>query len=233
MATVPGSLLSDYVVSSYIPTLGSSIKHTSDQDQQSFTGLLVVSQASAPSLPPLQNVQKEVHAIRDLLTSPAHFTNLDGKAATIDAVLHDMEKNSWVHFACHASQDSTSPARSGFHLDDGTLHLSTLIRKVIPGADFAYLSACQTVTGDENLSEEAVHLAGGMLAAGYRSVIATMWSIGDSEAPIVAEEVYRNIGRDSSHAARALHGAVRKLRQVLGDGEDMMYRWVPYIHVGV
>lgn len=35
------------------------------------------------------------------------------------------------------------------------------------------------VTGDEKLSDEVVHLAAGISAAGYRGVVATMWSISD------------------------------------------------------
>ncbi|KAI0082963.1 hypothetical protein BDY19DRAFT_981531, partial [Irpex rosettiformis] len=53
----------------------------------------------------------------------------------------------------------------------------------LPNADLAVLSACQTATGDEKLSEEAVHLAAGMLNIGYKSVIGTMWSISDYIAP--------------------------------------------------
>ncbi|CAE6487268.1 unnamed protein product [Rhizoctonia solani] len=45
----------------------------------------------------------------------------------------------------------------------------------------AFLSACQTATGDTNLPDEAVHLASGMLMAGYPSVIATMWSVMDGK----------------------------------------------------
>jgi CHAT domain-containing protein len=49
------------------------------------------------------------------------------------------------------------------------LKLSTIITKQFLHADFAFLSACQTATGDEKLSEEAVYLAAGLLLAGYRN----------------------------------------------------------------
>lgn len=44
--------------------------------------------------------------------------------------------------------------------------------------------------GDATLSDEAVHLATGMVTAGYQSVVATLWSIGDDEAPLVARVFY-------------------------------------------
>ncbi|KAJ7703440.1 hypothetical protein B0H14DRAFT_2230098, partial [Mycena olivaceomarginata] len=55
------------------------------------------------------------------------------------------------------------------------LTLSRIIQLNLPHAVFAYLSACQTATGEQKLQEESVHLAAGILLAGYRGVIATMW----------------------------------------------------------
>ena len=64
------------------------------------------------------------------------------------------------------------PSESAFCLQNGRLTLSTIITKSFPHADFAFLSESaslrQTAAGDKNLSEGAVRLAAGMLAAGYR-----------------------------------------------------------------
>ncbi|KAF8122601.1 hypothetical protein EV363DRAFT_1182291 [Boletus edulis] len=43
-----------------------------------------------------------------------------------------------------------------------------------------FLSACQTVTGVEDLTDEAVHIAAGMLFAGYGGVVGKMWSISET-----------------------------------------------------
>ncbi|TFY69727.1 hypothetical protein EVG20_g3025 [Dentipellis fragilis] len=90
-------------------------------------------------------------------------------------------------------------------------------------AAFAFLSACQTSAGDEALSDEAVHLAAGMQMAGYRSVVATMWSIKDG--PTVASEFYRRIfdnGRpDCTRATHALHDAVIHLREDAGKNQAL------------
>ena len=125
--------------------------------------------------------------------------------------------------------------QSAFCLYDERLLLAKLITHYFPQADFAFLSACQTATGDELLSEEAVHLAAGMMMAGYRSVIATMWSIRDEDAPLVAGKVYSHLFADdepdSSKAAVALHYAVRELQEKVG--MDNFIAWVPYIQIGV
>jgi CHAT domain-containing protein len=52
-------------------------------------------------------------------------------------------------------------------MPDGHLEVLEIMKQKIPNADLAFLSACQTSTGDEKLPDEAVHLAAGMLAAGY------------------------------------------------------------------
>jgi hypothetical protein len=100
----------------------------------------------------------------------------------------------------------------------------------------------QTATGHEKLSEEAVHLAAGILLASYGSVIATMWfiqvcllSIQDKDAPAIADHVYselfNNEGPNSTKAALALHHAVKSLRQQVGD--TAFLSWVPFIHVEI
>ena len=78
---------------------------------------------------------------------------------TVNAVLEGMATHSWVHLACHGIQDSDDPLRSAFRLYNGRLTLEALMTKHLPNADLAVLSACQTATGDEKLSDEVVHLA--------------------------------------------------------------------------
>ncbi|CAE7174298.1 unnamed protein product [Rhizoctonia solani] len=100
-----------------------------------------------------------------------------------------MEQHDWVHLACHAHQNVADPTQSGFFLYEGTLDLATINRRSFRGKGLAFLSACQTATGDEKLADEAVHLASGMLMAGYTSVIGTMWSVHDADAPVIADRL--------------------------------------------
>jgi CHAT domain-containing protein len=155
--------------------------------------------------------------------------------ALVDNVVKAMEAHSWVHLACHAVRDPVEPTKSALCLHDGRQELSVIMTKSFPHADFAFLFACQTATGDEKLSQEAVHLAVGLMVAGYRGVIATMWSIKDKDAPIIADHVYSdlfsNAELNSTKAALALHRAVKLLRQWTGDSDFLS--WVPFIHMGM
>jgi CHAT domain-containing protein len=204
---------------------------------QKFQGLLAVSQANTPGQSPLPNTKVEVSQIRQ----QAHdlvVHSLDGQEASVKRVIEGMESHSWVHLACHAVQNHAEPTKSAFCLNDGHLELSTIITKRFPHADFAFLSACQTATGDEKLTEEAIHLAAGLVLAGYCSVILTMWSIKDEDAPVIVDYVYSdlfcNTKPDSTKAALALHHATKCLCEKKGYKSDAAFlSWVPFIHVGI
>ncbi|KAG8754809.1 hypothetical protein FRC11_006444, partial [Ceratobasidium sp. 423] len=206
------------VISSYTPTVNGLLVPPPSTDE--FSGILMVGQASTPGLSALPGTKKELDSIGRLANS-LRFTKLIDRAATPDTVLEAIDTHSWVHFACHASQIPQDPTSSAFYLHTGTLDLNTITKQSLGHKAFAFLSACQTATGDLDLPEEAVHLAAGMIMAGYPTVIATMWSIGDSDAPLIAEHTYAEMladGKpDSAKAARALHRAVGILRHEVGE----------------
>ena len=196
--------------------------------------LLAVPQPSTDGQAHLAGVRGEIEIIRQLASSPpfVRFQEADG---TVEDVLSKMTETDWVHFACHGMQDRTNPLDSGFPLAHGRrLKLPDIARVSRPRGGLACLSACHTATGDEQLSEEAIHIAAGMLLAGYRGAIATMWTIMDNDAPRVTEDVYKSLlgnGKvpDSRQAAKALHDAIERLR----DSGASFLSWVPFIHVGL
>ena len=145
-----------------------------------------------------------------------------------------MKECSWIHLACHGIQDPVNPNDSAFVLSDDRLTLKEIMRQSFSHTELAFLSACQTAMGDSELPGEAIHLAAGMLMAGYGSVVATMWSIDDNDAPIVAEKFYKYLieeaGGESGRAAYALHAAIAHLAKVRG--ENNLGRWAPFIHLG-
>jgi CHAT domain-containing protein len=74
-----------------------------------------------------------------------------------------------------------------------------------------------------------------MLFAGFKSVIATLWSMEDVDGPIVARSVYKDLFQGDSDFLNpddipyALDAAVQKLKQAHPDPS----RWAPYVHLGV
>jgi hypothetical protein len=137
----------------------------------------------------------ELGHLRNRLVNREHVV-VEGGEGTRRRVIQGMEDCNWLHLACHGTQKPEEPTKSALILEDGHLTLEEIIKLNLPKAELAFLSACQTTTGDEDLSEEAVHIAGAMLLAGFRGVVATMWSIQDSLAPEVTDEFYGHIIKD-------------------------------------
>ncbi|KAI0027902.1 CHAT domain-containing protein, partial [Vararia minispora EC-137] len=233
-----GMKLSDIIVSSYTPTLSALLRppHMFADGWPSMKAL-IVSQPTTPGMAKLPGVLSEAIRIQEHLSSQIkHLYDTD---ATVDAVLGAMKEDDCqvFHLACHGFWGVKDPAKSAFALYDGHLTLSRLMSISVRNAELAFLSACQTPTSYEELPEEAVHLAVGMLAIGFKSVIGTMWPIGDQEAPIIADEVYRQLkencvsGDGRLKVAYALHEAAKVLREKVG--ESNITRWAPYVHFGI
>ncbi|KAL5640097.1 hypothetical protein ACGC1H_007404 [Rhizoctonia solani] len=231
--TQPQSRIFDYAVSSYIPTL-SALLSNSPSSLNRPCRMLAVGLATTPGHNPLPGTIKELTHVKAHSFNKTEYSQLTDSQATTTAVLDAMEHHDWVHLACHAHQNVKDPTKSGFYLHNGTLDYSTINRRSFKNKGLAFLSACQTATGDEKLPDEVIHLASGMLMAGYPSVIATMWSVVDEDAPLVADKVYAQLMNDgrigNGEAGRALHSAVGELREKVGEKE--FGRWVPYIHIG-
>ncbi|KAG9089604.1 hypothetical protein FRC06_001465 [Ceratobasidium sp. 370] len=222
----------NHMVSSYTPTLSALLP--SSKPNSDFHGILTVGQANLGTLNALPATVEELGIISKHARGIS-LTQLDDNRATPDTVLRAMRTHSWVHLACHAHQNAADPTKSCFQLHSETLDLARITEEPLEHAVFAFLSACQTASGDKDLPDEAVHLAAGMLMAGYQTVIATMWSINDKDAPLVTDKVYGHLLEggipDATRAARALHIAVEALRDKIG--EEDFSAWVPFIHMGL
>ncbi|KAF9009650.1 hypothetical protein BDQ17DRAFT_1348498 [Cyathus striatus] len=204
-----GSNIMDYAISSYTPTITALTQSISKHNQQKsrqpqeFKGLLTVSEPESPGLPSIPSTAIESCALKKLFDSFSY-------------TLHSL---------------------------DGVEATVKNVSDAMPLYSWIHLS-CHALQNDSPL-KKAIHLAAGMLAAGYTSVVATMWSISDIYAPQIAEEFYsyilqkedesstENSYPDCTRAAAALHHAIGNFRHLIGDDEDSLLLWIPYIHVGI
>ena len=81
---------------------------------------------------------------------------------------------------------------SGLVMWNDRLTLSQIAQSSLASPQFAFLSSCQSATGSKQFPNEAVHLAAGLQFVGFRSVIGTMWSVGDEDALISRTEIYNH-----------------------------------------
>ncbi|TEB25883.1 hypothetical protein FA13DRAFT_1713728 [Coprinellus micaceus] len=237
--------VADYVVSSYTPSVAALTQRVENDApiDDRVSRLFLTSQPTAPGAPRILGTMKEVSAIHTKAQElQIRALNLSGDAITPKECLERMEEYSSIHLACHGIQETLNPLRSRFLFHKGGLDLNSVMQKNLPNADLAYLSACQTSAGQESLPDEAVHLAAGMLAAGYRRVVSTMWEIGDESASQVASDFYQYLWSrrpegsgsrfDGTLSAHALHYATQQLRDRLGNTNASLLAWIPFVHYG-
>ena len=166
--------------------------------------------------------------------------SVDEADATRASVLERMQSNNWVHFICHGHLAANGdPFESSLHLYNGdTLRLSDIIKSHLPHAKFAFLAACHTAEQNRNpstLQDEVLHLAGGMLFSGFRSVVGTMWEMDDEDGPKMAEHFYEEMLRGDEDVAERHKRAAFALRRVTWKMKRMGYsmaRWVNFVHIG-
>ncbi len=163
---------------------------------------------------------------------------LRGELATVKNVTHELDLFPVAHFACHCTVDVRDPGKSSLVLYDGKeqgLTVAEISRLDLKNAGLAYLSACETTFTPLAFSDEALHVTGAFLLAGYRDVIGTLWPVLDDASADIAEQVYQSLTGNGAHpphtnlSAAALHEAIRT-RSVSDPGHPS--RWAPHIHVG-
>jgi CHAT domain-containing protein len=227
-------------IHSYTSTLKALIQAQDKQEEAVNSGknTITVTAVGVPEIPEkphlcLPSVVSEINKIT-YVVGHGRIHTLLGKDATLENVSSHLPASTWLHLACHGKQDPAEPLQSGLLLYDKTLELKQILNHSLLNAEFVFLSACQTAMGDANLVNESMHLAGGLIFAGFQAAVGTLWNIRDSDGPKVAETVYQQLfanGRSPkvTETAEALHIAVQKLR----DEGASFQQWIPFIHIGV
>jgi hypothetical protein len=218
---------------------------------------LIVAMPTTPGLPGngrLSFAQEEARMLASrlpgaiMLTEPDPADDSGPSAAALDPgtiptranVLTRLASCSAAHFACHGANDAADPSSSCLLLHDhrdAPLTVSALASVRLDHARMAYLSACSTaLSTNMQLIDEAIHLTSAFQIAGYPHVIGTLWAIDDQVAVQIAEAFYDRIigeqpgpGLNASNAARALHEAVRELRDAFPATPSL---WASHIHAG-
>ncbi|MFJ7181556.1 CHAT domain-containing protein [Streptomyces massasporeus] len=219
------------VVSSYTTSL-SSLVDARRPHTTTAPGLLAVAVTdTGRGHTPLPGVDVELEALRQCFAG-RRLKVLTDDECTLEAVRTHLPAYPWTHFACHGKLDMTEPSTSGLCLRDDDMNVLDFANLPLQEAELAFLSACLTHVGSNLLPDEAIHTAAALRMAGFRHVVATLWSIHDQAAPRVAAAFYRHLlteDADVSGSATALHRAVAELRAEYPDDPTV---WAPFAHNG-
>jgi CHAT domain-containing protein len=208
--------------------------------------------ATNRSMNKLGSVGAELRCVEATATTKqfGHTVEAIPREATVERVTDRVHSANFVHLACHGIQDPANALESDFYLRGGMLTISKLMELRLDRPWFAFLSACETAKGDAEQPDQVMHLAAAMLFAGFKSVVATMWSVhlskcavimnltqicrsmNDADGPLLAEWFYEELMSnkiiDADTVAYALDGAVQQLRAK----EPSPKRWAQFIHLG-
>lgn len=177
--------VSDFFVSSYTPSLGALI----DARNRPIPRKPRVLAAAQPTpwgvknkLPNVKNELEEIAKIvppQDLIyLASSDQLDFEGKLTSVKNVLEKLPEASILHLACHGTQDTHNPLKSGFILANGErLTIQELIKHRFPNAHMAILSACHTASNDVEQPEEAMNLASTLMFLGFGSILGTKWYV--------------------------------------------------------
>ncbi|KAJ6549556.1 CHAT domain-containing protein [Mycena vulgaris] len=230
---------SDYVISSYTPTL-TALLDPPTYNASSFK-LTAVIQPHTPGCALLPGARQELKKIPERVPNQWLTSLVD---TTVETALLHLRESTIAHFACHGIQNFEQPLDSGLILSDGRrLKVSEIMRRpegdsalnINKSMSLAFLSACETAKGDQSVPDEAIHLAATLLFAGFRGVVATMWTMNDSDGPQIADKFYeyllKNYNPNSSPPVLPdLKGAAKALHL---EADIPSQRWVPFVHYGL
>jgi CHAT domain-containing protein len=126
-----------------------------------------------------------------------------------------------VHFATHGFLNSEHPELSGIVLTmvdrngkstNGLMPLHDIYNLEL-SAELTVLSACQTALGREIRGEGIVGLTHGFMAAGSKSVVASLWKVDDRATAALMADFYEAMLDKGMAPAAALRSAKLKMMQ--------------------
>ncbi|MER6347751.1 CHAT domain-containing protein [Streptomyces sp. NPDC001595] len=228
----------DRVVSSRTPSVAALLRARTRRAPAAGARALIVAVPELDGHAPLPGALREA----GLAHTAVGGTLLASDAAHADAVRSALTTHSWAHFACHGVQEPDRPSEGRLLLPGGRLSVLDVSRLDLPGAEFAYLSACETAVGGTHLPDESLHLAGSLQLAGFSQVIGTLWRVDDDTAEEIAREVYGTLAKPPfpwttaptpteapPPAALALHHATLRLR---ARWPERPLAWAAHVHTG-
>lgn len=191
-----------------------SIKETACDDTSLVVG---VADERAP------HILEEARAVAESLPQS---TLLLGEDANVRALHQHGAKSRILHIATHGIFRRDNPMFSAIQLGADRLSLFDLYDLRI-GAELVVLSGCGTGLGAVLGGEELVGLTRGLLYAGARSALVTLWDVNDVSTSAFMRLFYEHLSAGHERAA-ALRHAMRDLRK----SYPSPYHWAPFVLVG-
>jgi CHAT domain-containing protein len=143
------------------------------------------------------------------------FTDRNKKPLSKDFFIKAKDKYSILHLSMHGAVNDEDPLSSALIFskktatDDNLLTAADLYALDFNNNDLTVLSACQTASGQLNRGEGIMSLARAFFMGGTKSVVATLWSVGNDDMHELMPMFYENLkkGMDKDLALQAAQKA--------------------------
>lgn len=119
------------------------------------------------------------------------------KQATETAVKNNGADYRLLHFASHGVFDAGDPLNSSLLLasdgeNDGRLTVSEMYELKL-NAELVTLSACETALGETMSGDDVIGFTRGMLYAGARSIVSSLWEVDDDATKMLMTRFYNHL----------------------------------------
>lgn len=210
--------LVDAFTFSYAPSASIYVQCCQKQVNQAGSSLILgVPDRQAPA------IREEIQSVATTLPGSEVFL---GRKASAKILQEKGSRSRLIHIATHGFFRQDNPIFSGIRLGDTFLTLYDLYRLRLP-ADQITLSGCSTGTSVVAAGDELIGLMRGLLSAGARSLLLTLWDVNDSSTATFMKIFYNRLLHGSDRAS-----ALRDAMQVLREHHPHPYYWAPFVLVG-
>ena len=155
----------------------------------------------------------------------------DAKLYLADAAnMQRMQENGTVspflHLATHATFRKDNPLFSALKFADGWLNVNDIYDlNAIP--PLVTLSACETGRYQIAIGDELMGLCRGLISAGARSIIVSLWMVEDAATSKMMQEFYAKL-----QAGKSISTALRVAQLKIKEQNPHPYYWAPFILLG-
>ncbi|MBD2578332.1 CHAT domain-containing protein [Oscillatoria sp. FACHB-1406] len=193
---------------------GNNTSQTSPPDAQRLAP------ESCTSLNRLEYTAKEAQNLLALVPEGQRLQALGFDASRATATSPEIAQYQMVHLATHGCLRD-NPTLSGVVLSmldaqrnpqDGFLRLGDIFNLNLP-AELVVLSACQTGLGNDVGGEGMVGLTRGLMYAGARRVVVSLWSVNDTATSELMARFYRKMLSEGMNPVAALRSAQLEMWQ--------------------
>jgi CHAT domain-containing protein/tetratricopeptide (TPR) repeat protein len=183
----------------------------------------------AGGLPALKGSRREARQVGRY--SGSAEVRLGERASESFLKVYPLQRFQVIHFAGHALVDDQSESRTSLALapgagEDGFLGAAEISQLTLD-ADLVVLSACRTAAGTVVGGEGVQGLVAPLLGAGARTIVASLWPIGDRKTGALMRDFYDELADGKTAGA-----ALRLAKLAAKDRGEPTHVWAAFTLVG-